>query len=73
LYLALTEHRRGRPDAAKEALQRAVRWLEAPSLNDPERTNYAVLRWGGRLEVDLLRREVETLLQGGKPALGRKE
>jgi tetratricopeptide (TPR) repeat protein len=73
LYLALAEHGRGRPGAAKQALERAVRWLEAPSRYDPERTNYARLPWDERLEVDLLRREAEALLQGGKPAVDRKE
>jgi hypothetical protein len=73
LYLALTEHGRGRPAAAKESLQRAVRWLEAPSRDDPERSNYARLPWDERLEVDLLRREAEALLRGGKPTVDRKE
>jgi hypothetical protein len=50
-----------------------VRWLEAPGRDDRERTNYARLPWDERLEVDLLRREAEGLLQGGKPAVGRKE
>jgi hypothetical protein len=31
------------------------------------------LPWDDRLEVDLLRREAETLLKSGKPAVGRKE
>jgi hypothetical protein len=73
LYLALSEHGRSRPAAAQEALQRAVRWLEAPSRGDPERSNYTRLPWDERLEVDLLRREAEGLLQGGKPAGDRKE
>ena len=73
LYLALAEHGRGRPAAAKEARQRAVRWLEAPSRDNPERTNHARLPWDERLEVDLLRREAETLLKSGQPAVGRKE
>jgi hypothetical protein len=46
-----------------------VRWLEAPSRDDPERTNYARLPWDDRLEVDLLRREIEALLH----AVDRKE
>jgi hypothetical protein len=73
LYRALAEHGRGRPAAAQEALQRAVRWLEAPSRDAPERSNYTRLPWDERLEVDLLRREAEGLLQGGKPAGDRKE
>jgi hypothetical protein len=66
LYLALAEHGRGRPAAAQDALRRAVRWLEAPSRDDPGRTNYARLPWDERLEMDLLRRETEALLEGGK-------
>jgi hypothetical protein len=50
-----------------------VRWLEAPGRGDPERSNYARLPWDDRLEVDLLRREAEVLLQSGKPAGDRKE
>jgi hypothetical protein len=72
LYLALAEHGRGRPAAAKQALQRAVRWLEAPSQDDPERTNHARIPWDERLEVDLLRREVEALLRINKPVVDRK-
>jgi hypothetical protein len=73
LYRALAEHGSGRPAAGHEALQRAVRWLEAPSREDPERSNYARLPWDERLEVDLLRREAQILLQTGKPAVDRKE
>jgi WD40 repeat protein len=73
LYLALAEHGRARPAAAQEALRRAVRWLEAPSRDDPERSNYARLPWDERLEVGLLRREIEALLQGGKHAVDRKK
>jgi DNA-binding beta-propeller fold protein YncE len=73
LYLALAEHGRGRPAAAQEALQRAVGWLEAPSRDDPERSNYARLPWDERLEVDLLRREAEGLLNTGNRTVDRKE
>jgi hypothetical protein len=75
LYLALAEHGRGRPAAAQEALHRAVRWLlEAPSRDDPGRTNYARLPWDERLEMDLLRREVEAAeLLGVKDPTARKE
>jgi tetratricopeptide (TPR) repeat protein len=73
LYLALAEHGRGRTAVAEEALQRAVQWLEAPSRDDQERSNHARLPWEEWLEVDLLRREAEALLQGGKPAARRTE
>jgi WD40 repeat protein/tetratricopeptide (TPR) repeat protein len=73
LYLALAEHGRGRLVAAQEALQRAVRWLESLGRESPERTNYACLPWDERLEVDLLRREAEALLQGTGSTVGRKE
>jgi WD40 repeat protein len=73
LYLALAEHSRGRPAAAQKALYRAVGWLGGSSWDDPERTNYTRLPWDERLEVDLLRREIEALLQGGKPTVDRKE
>jgi WD40 repeat protein/tRNA A-37 threonylcarbamoyl transferase component Bud32/tetratricopeptide (TPR) repeat protein len=73
VYLALAEHGRGRPAAAQEVLRRAVRWLEeAPSRDDPWRTNYTRLPWDERLEMDLLRRETQALLAGDKPAVDRK-
>jgi hypothetical protein len=50
-----------------------VRWLEAPSRDDPGRSNYARLPWDERLEADLLRREAQAVLEGGKPAVNRKE
>jgi hypothetical protein len=47
--------------------------LEAPSRDDLERSNYARLPWDQRLEVDLLRREAQALLQVSKPAVDRKK
>jgi hypothetical protein len=73
LYLALAEHGRGRTAAAQDALRRAVGWLGAPSQDDQERSNHARLPWEERLEVDLLRREAQALLQTGKPAARRTE
>lgn len=67
LWRALAEHGRGRPDAAKKALEWAVKWLEAPDADDKEQPNTARLKWEQRLEIDTLRREVETLRKAGHP------
>jgi hypothetical protein len=69
----MAEHRRGRPAAAEQTLQRTTRWLTAPSRDDPEQTNFACLAWKEQLEVDLLRREAERLLKTGKPTGDRKQ
>jgi hypothetical protein len=63
LYRALAEHHRGRNAEAKKDLEQAVQWLAAPSPSDPQQTNAARLPWDERLEIDLLRREVEALLK----------
>jgi hypothetical protein len=64
LYRALAEHGRGKDDAAQQALDEAVRWLAAPSAADPKQSNAERPPWDQRLEVELLRKEVEHLLLG---------
>jgi tetratricopeptide (TPR) repeat protein len=63
LYRALAESGRGKKDAAKQVLDEAVRWLEAPSA-EPNLTNVQRLPWEKRLEAHLLRKEAEGLLRG---------
>jgi hypothetical protein len=67
LGLALAEHGRHRPEAARQALAKAMQWLEAPSDADPRQPNAVRLAPLERLEVALLRREVEALRHAGKP------
>jgi WD40 repeat protein len=68
LFLALAEHGRHRPAAARQALANAVEWLKAPSAQDQRQSNAARLAPLERLEVMLLQREVEALLDAGKPS-----
>jgi hypothetical protein len=69
LYRALAEHGRGQPAEATKALEQAGQWLKAPRRDDPAQSNAARLTWHERLEIDLLRREVQELLQAKrKPA-----
>ena len=67
LFRALAEHARGHRAEAKQALEQAVKWLEAPSQANPKKTNAAALPWDERLEADLLRREAESLLKKPNP------
>jgi hypothetical protein len=62
LFLALAEHGRGRFKEARQALDDAGRWLDAPSTPDARQTNYARLPWNARVEIDVLRREIEEKL-----------
>jgi hypothetical protein len=65
LYLALAEHGRHRPAEAKKALEEAVRWLDGDGgVLESKVTNAGRLRWDWRLETELLRREVQALLEG---------
>jgi hypothetical protein len=69
-YLRLfgaAEHDRGNPGRAHTAYLRAVAWLDAPSKEEPTRTNFARLSWEVRFDLDVLRREIE-----GKLALPRE-
>jgi uncharacterized protein with WD repeat len=66
LWLALVEHGRHRPEAARQALANAMKWLTAPSANAPRQSNAVRLSALDRLEVTVLSREVEALLPAGK-------
>jgi WD40 repeat protein/tRNA A-37 threonylcarbamoyl transferase component Bud32 len=67
LFRALALHGQGQDDAARQALDEAVRWLAAPSPGDAKQTNAQRLPWEQRLETDLLSREVTALLHADKP------
>jgi sugar lactone lactonase YvrE len=66
LYRALAQGQRGRAAEARKDLDRAVAWLTAPNTNNPKMANVAALPWDQRLEIDLLRAEIETLLAEDK-------
>jgi WD40 repeat protein len=66
-YQALAEQGWGRPDTARQILADAARWLGMPSVQDRGQTNAARLPWDVRLEIDLLRAEVESLLSPSTP------
>jgi tetratricopeptide (TPR) repeat protein len=63
LYQALAEQSQGDPAKAKDLLERAVRWLQAPSQENAGETNGEWLNWIDRLEVELLRHELEDRLK----------
>jgi hypothetical protein len=65
LYLALAEHGRGNPAAARQALDLAKRWLDAPVAVGAKQSNGDRLSWPVRASVARLRAEAETL-PGGK-------
>ncbi len=60
LYLALSEQGRGQTTAARQALTRAARLLDEPGAS-------ARMSWEERLEAQLLRAEVQAILQQFKP------
>jgi tetratricopeptide (TPR) repeat protein len=61
-FVALMEQGRGNVGKARQAYNQASAWLDTPSKEDPKQTNFARLEWGLRVEIDVLRREVEQLL-----------
>jgi tetratricopeptide (TPR) repeat protein len=67
LFLALAEQRRGHDDQARQWLERAARVLDATPAARGRYDVDAALFWNERLELDLLRREAEALVQPPKP------
>jgi hypothetical protein len=61
LFLALAECRLGRPDEARKWLAKAVTWLTSNAPMEWPRRAYS---WVKPLEYELLRQEVERLLNG---------
>jgi WD40 repeat protein/Flp pilus assembly protein TadD len=59
LFLAMTYHRLGQADKARQALDNAIRWFK-------EAEQKKTMSWGQRLSRQGLRREVEELLKGTK-------
>jgi WD40 repeat protein/tetratricopeptide (TPR) repeat protein len=73
LLLALAEQRLGHADEAARWLGQAARWLDEAPRQKPDTTNrrepfaWQRLSWEERLELQLLRREVEGLVKGSSP------
>jgi tetratricopeptide (TPR) repeat protein len=68
LFLAMAEHRLGRQNEAKQALDRAVQGFENISkAKAKEAAEDNRNFWVERLEFQILRREAEALLHGPKP------
>jgi WD40 repeat protein len=65
LWRARAECGRGRPDAARAALNEADKWLATP-VERSTRTNGEELHWETGVEVQLLRKEIEEYLRAPK-------
>jgi tetratricopeptide (TPR) repeat protein len=67
LFLAMAHHRLKQPDQAKGNLEKAVKWIEAARDVQPGESEELlppnVLSWSARLELTVLRREAEEVLQ----------
>src|SRR5262249_19198145 len=68
LFQAMTLHRLGRSDEARQQLQKAGNDIDEPS----EQTKIANAMWNRRLTLRLLRQEAEDLLKQGSGAWDRK-
>jgi tetratricopeptide (TPR) repeat protein len=60
VFLALAEHQRGHADEARKAREQADAWFEKALHGRPQ-------SWGERLQMELLRREAQTLLGDKDP------
>jgi tetratricopeptide (TPR) repeat protein len=65
LFLAMAHHRLGKADEARQWLDKARRWIDAQEATSQEATGSAQ-PWSQRLELQLFRREAESLLRGGQ-------
>jgi hypothetical protein len=74
LYRALAEQAQGRTPEAQHALKAAVEWMTDQAVDvqaESKRSRLQVLPWAERLELELLRREVEERLAPKKAKPGR--
>jgi tetratricopeptide (TPR) repeat protein len=68
LFLAMAHHRLGHADEARKWLDKTIQWAEQADANKP---GVEPLAWNLRLELQLFRREAETLIEGKSAALHR--
>jgi Flp pilus assembly protein TadD len=67
LFLALAHSRLGHMDEARQWLDKAAQWMEQPDeAKVAEDPMLFPLTWTRRLEIQILRREAEALLQGNR-------
>lgn len=71
LFLSMAHERLGHTQAARQALQDAIRWLEQPPPTTKIVGNNLAYSWGPRLAHQLLRHEAEALIEG--PAADSKK
>ena len=67
LFLAMTHHRLGHQDVARQGLDQAIRQME----RDADHANPAPPSWDEQVRRQLLRREAEALILGQEPSSGR--
>jgi WD40 repeat protein/tetratricopeptide (TPR) repeat protein len=67
-FLAMAQHRLGRPEEARKALDKAVQWIEKAEQGQIQDEHIQLpLPWEDRVGLELLRREAEELIKVGKP------
>jgi tetratricopeptide (TPR) repeat protein len=68
LFLAMAQYRLGRAEEARQALDKAARWMEQAEQGQLQDEHVKLpLSWHDRLEFQLLRREAEKLIKSGEP------
>jgi uncharacterized protein HemY len=67
LFLAMAHHRLGHTEEAKKWLDKAVQWIDNATQEKSRDAVALSLSWRGRLELQLLRGEAETLLRQAAP------
>lgn len=63
LFLAMAHQRLGHAEEAKKWLSTATEWIDKAMQRNPKDTQGRALSWDQRVELQLLRREAETLMQ----------
>jgi WD40 repeat protein/tetratricopeptide (TPR) repeat protein len=67
LFLAMAHHRQGKQDEARQWLDKAAHWIDTAKDARSKESTGSAQPWNERLEIQLFRREAETLLKGAKP------
>ncbi|HEV3255855.1 MAG TPA: tetratricopeptide repeat protein, partial [Gemmataceae bacterium] len=67
LFLAMAHQRLGHAEEARKWLDKAGRWLDQAAKDHPKKGAVVPHGWQQRLEIQLLRKEAETVLKKTKP------
>jgi WD40 repeat protein len=67
LFLGMAHHRQGNADEARKWLDKARHWLDTAQEARSKESTGSGQPWNQRLEIQLFRREAETLLKGDQP------